>query len=131
MVPKVLIVDDEATLRANMSAFLEDEGMAVETAESGEEALERIEQGLEVDVCVMDMRLPGIDGQETMMRIHRIRPHILFVVHTGTAGYTLPDELRQIGLSNRYVFPKPMPDMTLIALAIRALVENGEYASDD
>lgn len=127
----MLIVDDEETLRSNLAAFLEDEGMDVVTVSSGEAALEIIEEDAGFQVCVMDMRLQGINGQETIFALHARAPHLLFLIHTGTAGYNMPQDLRSIGLTSEFVFKKPMGDMTPIAEAIRRVVAWGGYSQND
>lgn len=115
----ILVVDDELAVRDNLAAYLEDEGMHVTQAESGEQALERVAEGGEFSVCVMDMRLPGMDGNATILALHALRPELRFLVHTGSANYALPPALRDIGMSAAQVFMKPLADMAILANAIR------------
>jgi CheY-like chemotaxis protein len=124
---RVLIVDDEATLRGNLSAFFEDEGMDVEGAGSGEEAVAMVAGGRRFDVCVMDLRLPGMDGHETIRELLRLDPAMRFLIHTGTAGYALPDDLPALGVTEDHVYLKPLPDMRVLSEAIdRLAVEPGD-----
>jgi CheY-like chemotaxis protein len=116
---KVLIVDDEDSLRANLSAYLEDEGMDVTAVDSAEDALKVVRQGECFDACVMDLRLPGMDGNDAIWVLHRHCPSTKYVIHTGTAGYTPPEDLRSLGVSDEDVFVKPLDDMAAIAEAIR------------
>ena len=115
----VLIVDDEQAVRENLLAFLEDEGMQLSKAESGEEAVERVRTSCDFDVCVMDIRLPGMDGNATVVAMHALQPQLLFLVHTGSSNYALPPELRAIGMTHEHVFMKPLADMGVLADAIR------------
>jgi CheY-like chemotaxis protein len=117
----VLVVDDDAAIRENLLAYLEDEGMQIAGAESGEQAVQMVRDGARYQVCVMDMRLPGMDGNATVMALHALRPELVFLVHTGSTNYALPPELRAIGLVDRDVFMKPLLDMALLANAIRAV----------
>jgi len=64
----VLIVDDEAGIRESMTGIFEDEGFAVMTAASGEEALERIAEKMP-DLVFLDVWLPEMDGIETLERL--------------------------------------------------------------
>ena len=66
--PQLLIVDDEAGIRESLSAILTDEGYAVDSAGSAEEALERAAVG-DVDVVLLDVWLPGMDGLEALSRL--------------------------------------------------------------
>jgi CheY-like chemotaxis protein len=121
MAPVILVVDDEVAIGTNLAAYLEDEGMDVHVVESGEEALRRIHAGLEVDVCIMDIRLPGINGNETVMAIHRLTPGIRFLIHTGSTNYSIPEALQRIGVTEVQVFYKPVVDMAKLAQAVRTL----------
>jgi two-component system OmpR family response regulator len=69
--PRILVVDDEQLIIDNLLAFLEDEGMHAEGVASAEEALERIESGRPYHICIMDMRLPGMDGDTAIRTLHR------------------------------------------------------------
>jgi two-component system, OmpR family, KDP operon response regulator KdpE len=64
----VLLVDDEATIVRALSPALRHAGYAVEVAETGEEALRMLAQK-QYDVLLLDLGLPGIDGQEVIARI--------------------------------------------------------------
>jgi CheY-like chemotaxis protein len=119
---RVLVVDDEPLIAEGLQAFLEDEGMLVECVGSAEAALERVEAGGGFDVCIMDVRLPGADGNTGIRCLHERCPNLRFIIHTGSAEYTVPDELRAFGLSEDLLFRKPVGDMRRIAERVRALV---------
>jgi len=69
--PCVLIVDDEKQIRRVLRLLLEEQGYAVTEAASGEEAV-RLLEGAPADAVLLDLRLPGIDGLETMARIRKL-----------------------------------------------------------
>src|SRR5207237_10493442 len=71
--PHILIVDDEAGIRESLSSILKDEGYQVDTVGSAEEALERSAVG-DLEVVLLDVWLPGIDGLEALSRIQAL-PH--------------------------------------------------------
>jgi CheY-like chemotaxis protein len=118
---QILIVDDEALIASSLKVFLEDEGFLVATADSGEEAIELLKQDYDCDVCVMDMRLPGMDGNATIRQIHELRPDTRFIIHTGSIDYRVPQDLQGLGIRAEHLFLKPLTDMTPIADAIRSL----------
>src|SRR5712664_3301348 len=68
MKPTILIVDDEPGVRSALSGVLRDEGYAVEAVPSGEACLERLTRGA-VDLIVLDVWLPGMDGLATLARL--------------------------------------------------------------
>src|SRR6266436_63943 len=68
MKPTILIVDDEPGVRTALSGVLHDEGYAVEAVSSGEACLDRLTRG-PVDLIVLDVWLPGMDGLATLQRL--------------------------------------------------------------
>ncbi len=68
MKPTILIVDDEPGVRNSLSGVLRDEGYAVEAVSSGEECLERVTRS-PIDLIVLDVWLPGMDGLATLGRL--------------------------------------------------------------
>ena len=68
MKPTILIVDDEPGVRTALTGVLRDEGYTVESVASGEECLDRVTRGA-VDLIVLDVWLPGLDGLATLARL--------------------------------------------------------------
>jgi len=123
MIPRVLVVDDEPVILNGLQVFLEDEGMQVDCAGSGEEAVDIARKNSGYDVCIMDMRLPGMNGDTTIRALHEICPDLEFVIHTGSADYSIPDDLRAIGIDERRCFAKPLLDMKPLADRVAALAQ--------
>lgn len=119
----VLVVDDEPLVATSVEAFLEDEGMRVVSVGSAEAALDLVRAAGRFDVCVMDMRLPGMDGNAAILGLHALCPSLRFVIHTGSANYALPEAVRGIGAGDIPVFRKPLRDMGPMAETIRSLAE--------
>jgi chemosensory pili system protein ChpA (sensor histidine kinase/response regulator) len=65
---RVLVIDDDFGIRCGAEAVLE-EGYEVELAESGRDALKMLRGGLEVDLILCDMQMPGKDGLEVWRRL--------------------------------------------------------------
>lgn len=78
----ILVVDDDAFIRDLLSEFLTREGYKVLLAESGEKALEMLEPGT-VRVALIDLKMPGIDGVETMKGIKTRDAGVLIILMTG------------------------------------------------
>ncbi|PYQ60485.1 MAG: Fis family transcriptional regulator [Acidobacteria bacterium] len=66
---KILIVDDEQSIRATLAKILEDEGHRTAVCESGEEALAQAARD-EFDLIMLDLWLPGVDGMAVLERLH-------------------------------------------------------------
>jgi two-component system, OmpR family, response regulator len=119
--PLVLVVDDEEMVRENLGAYLDDEGFAVVLAGSAEQGLTQLAEH-DCDVAVVDMRLPGMNGNRFIQEAHAARPRLRFLVHTGSLNYVPPAEFAELGIGGGRVFIKPVPDMSVIAEAIRQIV---------
>jgi two-component system, OmpR family, KDP operon response regulator KdpE len=78
---RVLIVDDEASLRKTLRTSLAASGFAVEEARNGEEALATI-QGHPFDLVLLDVNMPGIGGIDACRRIREASPHVGIVMIT-------------------------------------------------
>src|SRR5215467_12838219 len=77
---KILLVDDEPGMLRYIKTLLEVDDYKVETATTGEEALERVEKGMQPDLVLLDVLMPGIDGLETLEQLKKMRPGIKVVM---------------------------------------------------
>lgn len=84
---RLLVIDDEPGHRLMVRAVMEDAGWQVEEAGSGEEGLDFLRQD-KVHVVLLDMRMPGMDGQEALARILELHPALPVIMLTayGTVG---------------------------------------------
>ncbi|HBL41030.1 MAG TPA: DNA-binding response regulator [Ruminococcaceae bacterium] len=79
---KVLVLEDEASIRGFIVINLQRAGYTVVEAESGEEALEKLGEHEDIRVCLLDIMLPGMDGFEVCRRIRLSNPHIGIIMLT-------------------------------------------------
>src|SRR6202521_407539 len=70
----ILLVDDEPGMLRYIRTLLEVDEHKVQTASTGEEALERVQKGLQPDLVLLDLLMPGIDGLQTLEQLRQIRP---------------------------------------------------------
>src|ERR1700686_3993536 len=73
---KKLLVDDETSTLRYIQKPLEGDDYKVETATTGEEALLRVEKGLQPDLVLLDVLMPGIDGLQTLEQLRQIQPGV-------------------------------------------------------
>src|SRR6202042_3269651 len=76
----ILLVDDEPGMLRYIRTLLEVDDYKVETATTGEEALQRVEKGLHPDLVLLDVLMPGIDGLETLEKLRQKRPGLKAVM---------------------------------------------------
>lgn len=82
---RVLIVDDEVTIRASLRKAATEEGYEVFLAENGMEALDLVEK-IDLDLVLLDLRLPDINGIDVLKRMRAIDEDILVIIITGYAS---------------------------------------------
>jgi two-component system nitrogen regulation response regulator NtrX len=80
--PSILIVDDEPGVRSALSGVLRDEGYSVEAVASGEACLDRVTRG-PVDLVILDVWLPGMDGLATLARLRERQVDSAIVLISG------------------------------------------------
>ena len=79
---KVLVLEDESSIRSFIVINLIRAGYEVVEAETGEEALEKLSENPDVRVTLLDIMLPGIDGFEVCRRVRAAYPHIGIIMLT-------------------------------------------------
>ena len=84
MAERLLVIDDEQSMREWLTIALSQDGFEVESAGSGEEALKVLER-TPVDLALVDLRMPGLDGLETLRRIKQLDEVVSVVIMTAYA----------------------------------------------
>jgi two-component system, cell cycle sensor histidine kinase and response regulator CckA len=102
----VLVIDDNQMVLETSTALLKCMGYTVFSAISGEDALERYGDKLDdIDLAIIDMVMPGMDGGECHARIRSINPHIKTIL---CSGYTMDEEMQAVMEQGCNAFlPKP------------------------
>ena len=85
MKPLVLLVDDEAPFVETMTKRLSKRDLKIITTFSGEEALEILNKNRNTDVVILDVKMPGLNGIETLEKIRKKFPLIEVIMLTGHA----------------------------------------------
>ena len=108
---KVLLVDDDAMVLASLKRHLRNR-FRIDTALSGEEALEKINTSGPYAVIVSDYMMPGMNGIEFLCRAKEITPDTMRMMLTGTAD--MPTAIKAVNEGSIFQFhPKPCPAETL------------------
>jgi len=76
----ILLVDDEPGMLRYIKTLLEVDEYKVNTASTGEEAVERVQKGLHPDLVLLDLLMPGIDGLQTLEQLRQIYPGVKVVM---------------------------------------------------
>ena len=83
---KILVVDDEENIRLLFKEELEDEGFQVDLARNGEEALKKVSL-FKPDLVTLDIKMPGMDGIETLKRIREAERQLPVVLCSAYGEY--------------------------------------------
>ena len=122
----ILIVDDERNIQLTLARALTLEGYAAETASGGQEALEKI-AALPIDVVVMDVKMPDLDGITVLERARATRPDLPVVIMSGHGSIETVRQAFKLGAFDYLEKPITEREKLLVtvrnALAMRNLAE--------
>jgi DNA-binding response OmpR family regulator len=114
---RILIVDDEESIRLLYREELEEEGFEVELAKNGEEALEKL-PFFKPDLITLDIKMPGMDGIETLKRIRESERQLPIIMCSAYGEYK---QDLTTWASDAYIVK--CADMTELKNTIRKLLE--------
>jgi DNA-binding NtrC family response regulator len=115
MTKTVLVVDDDPTQRRLIQAVLEREGFAVQHAEGGDQAIERLGAGAKIDVVLLDMVMPGMSGQETLVEMRARGFNQPVIVVTATGGIDTVVQAMQAGALDFFIKPAA-PERIIVSI---------------
>jgi DNA-binding NtrC family response regulator len=115
--PRILVVDDETSILDTLGILLRGEGFDYESASSGGQALERLEQ-MEPDIVLADIRMPGVSGIDLLAAVRDRDPEIPVILMTAQAS--LQSAMQAVNHGAFYYLQKPFSNAELVALCRRA-----------
>ncbi len=83
---RILLVDDDNLVQTAVCAQLRRLGHSVVIANHGQEALDKLQGGLELDLVLLDIDMPVLSGGETLPRLRALRPALPVIIETGNMG---------------------------------------------
>lgn len=107
---RILVVDDEATIRLALSRFLRSRGYEVEAASSGFDALEALQAG-RFALVVCDLRMPGMSGLEVVPRAIEIDPDLAVIMLTAVNDAASATDALSSGAFDYLTKPVELPDL--------------------
>jgi len=125
----ILLVDDEPGMLRYIRTLLEVDNYKVETACTGEEALQRVEKGLEPDMVLLDVLMPGIDGLQTLEQLRQMRPGVKVVMLSCVSDTRKVVQAMRLGAQD--YLTKPFQKAELDAVIDQCLGKNQQaYAGE-
>lgn len=124
---RILICDDEPSVRESLSSWFRDEGYVVDTAVSGNHALERLSDR-QWDIYLIDIKMPGMDGLELQRRIRTQDPDATIILMTAFASVETAVEAMKQGAYDYVVKPIDPDDLEHL---VRNAAERRELVSEN
>jgi len=122
---RILVVDDDPSMRDTLLVVLEDEGFEVTGAANGYEAIEKIKE-TSFDLVICDIRMAGMDGLDTLATLKKSQPELKSIIMTGYASTEDPIRAIKLGV-NDYLF-KPF-DAQQFLKSVRKSIEESHKTS--
>ncbi|NQZ77384.1 MAG: sigma-54-dependent Fis family transcriptional regulator, partial [Ekhidna sp.] len=123
---KILVVDDEKSIRDALSDILTEEGYEVITAEDGEVGFSRLQEE-KVDLVLCDIKMPKMDGIELLGKVSDEAIDVPFVM---LSAHGTIDTAVQATKKGAYDFIQKPPDLNRILLTIRNALDNAKLSTE-
>lgn len=124
--PKILIIDDEESIRSTLKDILEYEDYEVDTAADGDEGLKKIQE-IGYDAVLCDVKMPRIDGMEVLEKGLNINPELQFIMISGHATVDTAVEATKKGA---YDFIEKPPDLNRLLVSVRNAMDKSELVTE-
>ncbi len=118
----VMVLDDEKAVRESLAAHFEDDDFKIFAAASAEQALAILERN-KVEVVIVDLRLPGLDGSRFVQEANSRWKDVAFIIYTGSSEYRLESNLEGLPQVSRTVFFKPLKDLNVLSEEVREMAK--------
>ena len=107
---RILVIEDNSDIAANLGDYLEDRGHTVDFAADGVTGL-HLAVVHDFDAIVLDLNLPGMDGIETLRHIKQMKPEIEVIMLTGHASVEFGLKGMQLGAFDYVMKPAPRNEL--------------------
>ena len=124
--PKVLIIDDERSIRSTLRDIFEYEKLEVLEATNGEEGLAII-KSKELDLVLCDIKMQKMDGLEVLVLAQEIKPELPFIMISGHGNIETAVEATKKGAFDFIVKP---PDLNRLLITVRNALDKKELVAE-
>jgi len=122
--PVIAIIDDEPHIRNSLAQYLSEIGGYETIAfESGTEAIQWFEKNT-TDLCIVDIKMPGIDGMETITHLKKLRPELKYIIFTGSRFQNLTEIAVKFQIPEEFIIVKPLSAMEIFLDKINKILQN-------
>ena len=126
----VLIVDDEASLRMCLSAYLDDFNYAAQEAENGLQALDMLIKDKDsIQAVIVDLNMPVMDGYEFIEKASAFNPHLPIIALSGVG--VVDQAIQAIRLGAWDFIPKPLENMNIVTHILEKALERAKLIDEN
>jgi len=126
---RILLIDDEETIRKTLSMILRHAGYVVDTAENGKQAIEKTEANF-YNLALVDVRLPDMEGTELLTTMRETTPKMIKIILTGYPG--LQNAVKAINNGVDHYLIKPVNTDELLRVIKESLdIQSHEAETDE
>jgi len=115
MAKTILIADDDPAQRRMLQAAVERNGLNTKTAEDGRKAVQLVEDDASIDLVLLDLVMPGLNGLEALKEIRMRRPSLPCIVLTASGGIDTVVQAMQAGATDFFVKPAS-PERIMVSI---------------
>ena len=119
---RILVIDDEKNIREGLAEYLRTDGYDVVCAESGDEGISLFNKG-DIDLIITDLKMPGLCGEELMIRILAVSPGFPVIILTGHGTIDIAVSAMRMGA---YDFLSKPVDLDHLSLKVKRALEARE-----
>ncbi|UCG12612.1 MAG: response regulator, partial [Deltaproteobacteria bacterium] len=128
--PVILLVDDDVPFVEAMTKILNKKDLPVVAAHSGQEALEKLAEDSTIDVVLLDVKMPGMDGVATLREIKRLHPLVEVILLTAHAAVESAIEGMKLGAHDYLIKPVDLDELVSKIKAVqKKVVRTGRLIS--
>lgn len=120
----VLLIDDEDRFREALARQLDNRGFSVMDADNGEDAV-KIVRHRSPEVVILDQKMPGMDGIQTLQELKKIRPEVQVIIHTGHGSV---ESARLTGKHDVYAYVEKPCELDRMIEVINSAAEERKHA---
>lgn len=125
--PKILITDDEQSIRNALKEILEFENYETVEAENGDQALEIVKKEV-IDLVMLDIKMKGMDGVETLEKIKEYKPELPVIMISGHGTIKIAVEATKQGA---FDFLEKPPDLNRLLTSVRNALQSSELIREN
>ena len=124
--PKILIIDDEESIRSTLKDILEYEDYKVDTAVDGEDGLKKIHK-TDYDVVLCDVKMPKLNGMEVLEQAVKHNPEVQIIMISGHGDIDMAVESTKKGA---YDFIEKPPDLNRLLISVRNAMDKTDLVQE-